>query len=572
MSRARLLPLLLLSCVLRVRAADPAPIAPAEGLTPAGPGSEFVEGETPDYTQVIVGKLKGIVVVAEPDRVVKEGLVGVVGVENRGVVMPEEAAFKKRMSKWIGGPLTMENRTEILNDVVYHFRENGRPFVDVSVLPQDITDGVLQILVIQAKVGEVRVMGGKWFDEKALAGIVRARPGEALDAAAIARDLEWLNRNPFRSVDLVYVKGAEFGTANLLLRAVDRFPLRVYAGADDSGTRATQNERVNAGFNWGNAFGGDRQLDYQFLTSPDLRSFRAHSGSLTQPLPWRHLLTVFGSYADIRARLPPPFDLSGYNWQASVRYEVPLPSDATFKHSANAGFDYKQTNNNLTFGGVSVFASASAVAQFSGGWSGKLKDKLGETSARATVTFSPGKLTPKNDDVSFRATRADSRARYVYGKLELNRATRLPLGCELWNAATLQLADANLLPSEQLGFGGADSVRGYDTRSFNSDDGWLFSTEVRSPLWAGLSRKPEWSVLGDKWQVLGFVDAGAGSSHIKLAGERPVSSLLGVGPGVRWNFGPYASLRADYGWQLLNKSELNRPYASRAHFSAVVRY
>lgn len=546
------------------------PVPPAEGLTPAPPQQEFVEGETPEYSQVIVAKLSGIVTVGNPDEVVKEGLSGVKGVVNRGVAMPDEAAFKARLAKFIGGPLTMENRTEILNEVVYYFREHGRPFVDVSVLPQDITDGVLQILVLQAKVGEVRVMGGKWFDEKAVAGIVRSRPGEALDANAIARDLEWINRNPFRQVDLVYVKGAEFGTANLLLRTVDRFPVRVYAGFDDTGTKVTQNERISAGVNWGNAFGGDRQLDYQFMTSPDLRSFRAHSASLTQPLPWRHLLTVFGSYADIRAKLPAPFDLSGYNWQASVRYEVPLRGTAALKHSFNAGFDYKQTNNNLTFGGVSVFATKTAIAQFSAGWNGKLKDGLGETSARATGTFSPGRLVPNADNDSYRATRADARAHYVYGKLELNRATRLPLGCELDDAASFQVSDSNLLPSEQLGFGGQDSVRGYDTRAYNADDGWLLSTELRSPAWDGLARR--WKELADKWQVLGFVDFGAGHNHLRLPGERAEAKLLSVGPGVRWNFSTNASLRADYGWQLLNEAEAGRPYASRAHFSAVVRY
>ena len=88
----------------------------------------------------------------------------------------------------------------------------------------------------------------------------------------------------------------------------------------------------------------------------------------------------------------------------------------------------------------------------------------------------------------------------------------------------------------------------------------------------GLSRWAKLSWLADKWQALGFIDFGGGSNHTRLVGERAQSRLLSVGPGLRWNFSTYASLRADYGWQLLNEAEAARLYASRAHFGLVVRY
>ena len=531
------------------------------------------EGEwTDNPATVLVDSLTGLVFVNDVEAVVREGLVNVRGVQVNAIAILDQADFKAQMAKYLGRPLTKGDRVKILDEVALYCRKHGQPFVDVSILPQDVTEGVLQILVLQAKVGSVRVMGNKNFKSEAVSGQIRSKAGDQLDVTSITEDLDWINRNPFRQVDLVYVKVADFGQANLLLRQTDQFPLRGYAGYDDSGTRQTRDTRLSLGGDWGNVLGGDGVLSYQFIASPDFRAFRAHSASFTQPLPWRHILTVFGTYADIKAILPEPFNLGGYNWQTSARYEIPLRGTSVYKHSLTGGLDYKQTNNNLTFGGQSVFAVATDVVQWSLGYSARLKDALGETTLRATGNYSPGGLAPHNNNEAFRVSRADSRAHYLYGKAELNRTTNLPAGFVLVDLLTVQQSEANLLPSEQLGFGGYDTIRGYDTRVFNSDSGYIVTTEVRAPALRAFCALPSLESLADRWQLLGFVDYGAGSNHLRLAGERADTKLLGAGPGFRYTVSTHVSFRADYGWQLLNEAEAARPYASRAHLGLVVRY
>lgn len=516
--------------------------------------------------------LTAIVLVSDPESVLKSGLIDLHGIIIKGVPLIDTPEFRKMLTAQLGRPLTKSSLADITAKIVEYCRKQGRPFVDVSAPPQDVTSGIMQLLVVEGKVGTVRVMGNKWFGADQLAGKMTAKEGQPLDAKAIAADLDWLNRNPFRQVDLVYVKGSDFGQANLLLRETDRFPLRVYAGYDDSGNKLTEDERLSTGLNWGNVFWGDGQMDYQFITSPDFKSFRAHSLSFTQPLPWRHILTVFGSYNDIRAVLPPPLNLSGFNWQTSARYEVPLPGTMDYHHSLTAGFDYKVANNNLTFGGASVFNTATDVAQWSLGYSSRLKDPFGDTSLRLTGFYSPGGWGTTNNDAAFGAARSDARAHYHYGKLELNRTTGLPYGFLLVDLVTVQMADANLMASEQIGFGGFDTIRGYDTRVLNTDNGYIVSTEIRTPTIAALSRVQDWQILDDKFQFLGFVDYGAGSNHLRLSGERAESKLLSVGPGLRYTMSTNLSFRFDYGWQLLNQAEANRPYASRFHAGLVARY
>ncbi|QVL55217.1 MAG: hypothetical protein KFB95_07850 [Simkaniaceae bacterium] len=89
-----------------------------------------------------------------------------------------------------------------------------------------------------------------------------------------------MNRNPFRRTDIIYSQEDVAGATNIELYTVDRFPLRVYAGIDNTGNDLTGNNRLFAGLNWGNVFGTDQCFSYQYTTSSDFKRLQAH----TRPL------------------------------------------------------------------------------------------------------------------------------------------------------------------------------------------------------------------------------------------------------------------------------------------------
>ena len=518
--------------------------------------------------------LTGLLILSDPRGVMPTGTPTVQGVAVRGVPVLDREDFKTRMAGHLGQPLSEVNRTAIVNDVVRYLRSRAHILVDVVLPPQELTGGVLQVLVLQGKVGRVRVEGGRWFRPQTLAGQLSVRPGQDIDAEKLGGDLDWLNRNPFRQVELVYAKGAQFGQTDLVLQEKDRFPLSVFGSYDDSGTSETGNNRLTAGVNWGNFFGHDGQASYQYSADPAFKWFRAHSASLTQPLPWRHTLTVFGNYADTHGNLAPPFDMGGFNWQASARYEVPLPrlhsGILLYQEALVAGFDFKRSNSDLAFGGTQVFGAMTDTVQWSLGYNSTLKDPWGNNSLRATLTFSPGHWTENDTDAAYQLSRAGATARYTYGRIDLSRNTGLPWGFALVSQLTVQRSDTNLLASEQLGFGGYDTIRGYDTRVVNSDQGYIISNELRTPPMRVLPLLHVRQV-DDRFQLLGFFDYGSASNRDLLEGEQPQTVLAGIGPGVRYTVSTHVSLRADYGWQL-HDAQSDRPYASRSHLGLTVTY
>lgn len=109
------------------------------------------------------------------------------------------------------------------------------------------------------------------------------------------------------------------------------------------------------------------------------------SGYYRIPMPTRGTLAFFGSWAQYDARHA-GLDVDGFSWQASMRYIHPLPTlwDA-YSHEVQVGYDFKQTNNDLGYGGADVYDgvvdTSQLVLQYGGYW----QDPLGSTS------FSPGK-------------------------------------------------------------------------------------------------------------------------------------------------------------------------------------
>jgi hemolysin activation/secretion protein len=546
---------------------QPAAAAPGKVVNQEEPAPMAAHGDT----DVLVDHLKGVVLVGDPKQVDAGGVKGKPGVDTSAVPLAQGADFVAAVQPYLGQPVTMKALAELTRTIVSYFRDHDRPVVNVFVPEQSITSGYVQVVVLISKVEKVEATGAKWFSNDGLKSEVRLRPGDEISGGELNSDLNWINRNPFLQSNILMAPGDAPGTTDLMLRTQDRFPLRVYAGFENSGNQYTGDERILTGFNYGNLFGLGQQLSYQFTSGENVNKFTAHSGTYVIPLPWRHQLTFFGSYANSDATLGPGLESGGVNWQVSGRYEIPLPGNEKFTESITAGFDFKRSNDDLIFNVATVSNVFTDVDQFVLGYSASYTDDYGNTSFSGTGYYSPGGMTNNDDDTDYEGTRAGARANYAYGQLSLNRVTRLPWDFTWTVRGLVQEATANLLPSEQLGLGGYDTVRGYDEREVNGDNGFLLSTEVATPP-VSLFHLFHVQKIQDQLQFFGFVDYGGTSLHqVTPADTNPNTNLLGVGPGFRYAINPYLSVRFDYGFQMIDTG-FDARHNSRADFGIVVSY
>ena len=528
-------------------------------------------------SEVLLPKLEGLVFVAKPGDVVRNG-VRTKGVAITDVPVPDPSHFTSLAEGYVGNKLTRGDLNRLISETILYFRHHDRPVVDVIVPEQDITTGTVQIIVLEGRLEHVTVTGNRWVSNGQITNGILLEPGDEIRSSQLLDDLDWLNSNSFHTTSVVYHPGEGMGATSLELQTKDRFPVRPYVSYEDSGNAATGFDRYEAGFNWGDAFdlGLGQQLNYQYTTSGDGESLRAHAGSYVIPLPWWHnTLTFFGSYTDTKGLVPPLIGINGRSYQISGRYIVPLPTfrsgaGITFKESLGAGFDYKYNKNALEFGSLPAGGTLYDVDQFVVGYDGTETDKYGQTTMDEQCYLSPGNWGGNNNDTAFSGAHTLANSHYVYDTIALGRVTRLPGDWSLILRATLQYSDSNLVPSEQLGFGGYDTIRGYDEREVNADEGYLFSTEVRTPpIRIGeLLGHPE---VHDQLQLLGFWDYGAGHNNTPLPGEAYETPLSSLGGGVRFAINTYLSLRFDYGFQLL-KTGLDGDHGSRSDLGVVVSY
>ena len=136
-----------------------------------------------------------------------------------------------------------------------------------------------------------------------------------------------------------------------------------------------------------------------------------------------------------------------------------------------------------------------------------------------------------------------------------------------WVAKTdVQLANRTLLPLEQFGIGGGNSVRGYRQDILLGDNGISASAEFRFPI-VGRSDRG----LG-VLQIAPFVDAG---TVWNSSGRDSLDSqlLLSVGTGLRWELGDSMSANFYWGIPLVDVNSRGKTWQEKGlHFSILSRF
>ena len=543
----------------RIAPKVPAENAPAEVLPPPAPTPAVAANE------VLLPALNGLVFV--PDRTairtsgVAAGSAGPGGVSSSGVTLLSDPGFIERMRPFIGARLTRADLDRITQLVDTWYQQHDRPFVAVAVPPQNISSGVIQIVVTQYRIADVRAEGNHWFASDLLVKESGLVPGQTLTLSGVQDDLDRLNANPFRSVTTVFTPGALSGETNVVLATEDRLPLRVHGSYDNAGVSTLGRTEWSAGAVGGNLFGLDEQLAYQYTRATSGR-FDAHSLSWTLPLPWHDKLVVFGSYEQERPDLGPDFGDPGHSGQASLRYVHPLPrialaSSVSLSQDVQIGYDFKSTNNALEFGGVQVFASDVEIDQFPVVYDLAQTDPYGQTNLTDQFVYSPGGISGDNDNAAFRNAVPHSSAGYFYDRLELTRITWLPARFSWVERIVGQLANVNLQYSEQLGAGGPTSVRGYYTDTAIGSNGVLASQEIRLPVVnlpgpaAAGGAVAARGAVADQLQFAVFQDWGHIQQSAAVDERVNHASLSSAGVAAHLVLGRYLDVRVDMGWQLI---------------------
>lgn len=571
-------------------------------------------------------KLVGVLVVGSVEEVRRnDPLTSVNGVVVAGpaFLKQKEAGLQQALGRYIGQDLVQGGGvswlTNILHTInVYCAQEADHNVVDSFFVQQGVAsamqNGRIQVVVFPGQLGSIRTTllrrgilsgsvstnlsqdSGTLRKKVRLAATLGVETNQPIVTSRLSRGLNVLNREPdYQEAGVTLQRGLALGRSDIQLSVTNRFPLEAFAGYDDAGNTLIGLDRVFAGGTYYDLWGHGHKAFYQFTAGADGFDYRSHSASYEIPVRAADSATVYGGYAEFNYDLAKAkggtaglngFTEDGHNVLGGARYTHAFgdalrdrEGNPRYRHAAFVGFDYKDIQASLQFSASEPLSdSAFTVAEFSVGYQGLLRDKWGYTSFILAGYVSPGDLFSGNDDESFNKVTAGADAQYFYGHFKLHRETRLVPRYLFWDLdADAQLASGALVPSEQMQFGGADSVRGFETGVIMGDQGFTVRNEIGIEVpeinrWLGLARREGAARLH------GFFDYGVSYSSAANSAAIDGFALGSVGGGLSVRLGHLVDAHVDYGIQVIgeNAEEVGgsaaKPIDSRLHVYIRIRF
>jgi hemolysin activation/secretion protein len=411
----------------------------------------------------------------------------------------DAAALRGQLTPFLDRPLSRKLIAEVRAAVAAAYREAGRPFVSITLPPQEVSSGVLQLRVIAFKVADIKVTGAA--PESYPQSRIRLVPGQEIDARKLETDLDWANRNPFRQVEAVFGPGKDLGMTDVDIKVTDRKPWQVYAGYANSGTLLTDRHRYYVGAT--GAPSADVVASYQLTGSgnfwvddglfnrPDDAKYVSQAGRLLTPLGLRTSLEVVGDHVLTNERPNNLFRIKTQTSQASAIVRTAL-SDLVLPATGDllGGVELKHQLRTTIFDGTPVAEGGASVAQLVVGWNGRWSDNLGTNNLDVRFKSNPGGILSGNNSQAWSAF-TNGRVTDVqtnFATLEFGRVTPLPKGLSLKSEVSVLASSKPLPDTDRIGLGGIHAVRGYVTEDGAFDQAVI----LRNSLYASMPNMPSW--------------------------------------------------------------------------------
>ena len=431
----------------------------------------------------------------------------------------------------------------------------------VIIPEQTLQDGIVRLRVIAFKVGNVEIEGNQHFSSTNILGNLSAlKPESSPKSKKLSRQLLLANEHPAKTLSLTFREGAQPRTIDALVVVQDHRPYNVFATVNNRSSRSTPDTRLTLGLQHSNLFNRDHTLTGTYTTSPENLS-RVEQYGLNYQVPVYALGGAFRLYyikSDVdTGRVAGNFDVSGEGEFVGGSYKHHLLRLGKYSHSISLDIADNLFKNDVSFSGMPIgtdVRSRPLSLRYDGGY----RLKQGTTDFHITFRQNlPG--GSKNSNSSYARTTQGADQDWQSWRFGFSHTHALGGGWRVNGRFESQYSDERLIPGEQFGVGGANSVRGYDDRIVAGDSGLAASLEVWSPP------------IKYNVQAIGFIDAGYEDIHHPLPGETENDDLYGVGLGLRGFWNRNASLAVDIAWALSDAGSIDAGH-TRVHFNLVLNY
>jgi hemolysin activation/secretion protein len=421
------------------------------------------------------------------------------------------------------------------------YQDAGYLSVSVLLPPQRVDGGEVRLQVQQAPVERLKVTGAEHFlPSRIREGLPSLAPGSVPQFSQVQHELALLAAAaPDRQITPLLAAGTRPGTLDVELKVEDQRPLHGAVELNSKQTQNTERGRLEAAVSYDNLFQRQHAVAANWFVAPGEPS-QANIVSLLYSLPLggpgdRLSLAYTFSDSDTPTPLGGLTVSRGETWR--LRWRDSLPATEGLRHGLTWGFTHRNLQDrNVDVAGFDTESPSLVYPTFHLDYELSINGTRPgrETRLNLGLAASVSGLSSRTVDCfgtpldQFRCKRAASSARFQVLSFSAGHREPLGPGADGWLLevqAQGQFSDSPLPSSEQVVFGGTDSVRGYYEGEQAGDIGLAVRAELSAPRWKlrdGLSLR-----------LLGFIDRGGLRRLYALPAEDPTVVLGSSGFGLR---------------------------------------
>ncbi|NWF59803.1 MAG: ShlB/FhaC/HecB family hemolysin secretion/activation protein [Fischerella sp.] len=464
------------------------------------------------------------------------------------VFSPED--FAKITKPFTGRPITIAELFQVRSEITNFYVNKGYITSGAYIPPQKLQDGVVEIRVVEGGLEEIKITGTSRLKPSYLQSRLAIATDKPLNRDRLLAALQLLQLNPLiENLSAELSAGTRPGQSVLEVQITEADTLNLQLVLDNGRSPAVGSFSREIQLNEGNFSGWGDSISAIYTNTDGSNTF---DFLYTLPINPRNGTVAFSFGLSDNKVIERPFNVldiqsNSHYYELTLRQPIIQTPTQEFALGITAGHrESKATflDGELPFPGSGADEEGRTritPVRFFQEWTSRSSQQVFALRSQFSIGLD-----------ALNATINDSSpdGRFVAWRGQAQWVRLLAPDTLLLLRGDVQLADRPLVPFEQIGIGGLESVRGYRQDALLTDNGIFASAEVRVPI-------VRFSERNSLLQITPFVDFGNGwnrSGRSASEAELDTNSLVSVGLGLRFQLEDRLTARLDWGIPLVSIS------------------
>lgn len=475
--------------------------------------------------------------------------------------------FNRVLAPFTNRPLSFSELFQARSAVTQLYIDAGYITSGALIPPQTLAQGVVTIQVVEGELEAINVTGTRRLHPNYVRSRIALRTDPPLNQQRLLEALQLLQLDPLiQNLSAELSAGSRLGTNILDVRVQEARTLDLQIIADNGRSPSVGSFRRGGQIGEANLLGFGDRINAWYSNTAGSNTFDV---VYALPVNARNGIVSLSIGVADSSIIETPFDpleIDSYSRYYDLTFRQPVSQTPTQEFAL--GLTASRRESNVASQPLSELEPPIPLSQLSPGADAEGRTRISALrffqewtqrgSRQVIAARSQFSLGVGAFDASINDDAPDSNFFAWRGQAQWVRL--LAPDTLLLVRGDVQLADRALVPLEQFGSGGLDSVRGYRQDTFLTDSGAFASAEIRLPIYRS---EQQWLV-----QLTPFVDVGTAWNR---SNDNPDPNVLvSLGLGLRLQIGNNLTARLDWGIPLVDVASEQRTWQENGVYFSVV--